>query len=75
MKAFEPCEEYDGKKINKIFGDYGRKADVNDLSLELTEKISKHIFMLVLQSVKNCIGDVAAFTNPEHIKHLKRSEV
>ena len=28
-----------------------------------------------MNSVKGCIGDVAAFTNPEHIKNLKRSEV
>lgn len=44
MKAFGPCEEYDGKKINKIFGDYGRKADVNDLAQDLNEKISNYIF-------------------------------
>ena len=41
IKAFGPCEEYDGKKINKIFGEYGRRADVNDLAIDLNEKISK----------------------------------
>jgi Ca2+-binding EF-hand superfamily protein len=25
--------------------------------------------------VKECIGDVAAFTNPDHLKHLKVSKV
>ena len=29
----------------------------------------------VLNSVRACIGDVAAFTDPEHLKHLKRSQV
>ncbi len=39
-------------------------------------KKSVTIFLTeVLQSVKACIGDVAAFTDPEHLKHLKRAKV
>lgn len=28
-----------------------------------------------MNSVKKCIGDVEAFTNPQHIKELKKSKV
>jgi hypothetical protein len=30
---------------------------------------------LVYATVKPCIGDVAAFTDPEHLKNLKQSAV
>ena len=40
MKEFEPCEKYDGKRINREFRDYGRKVDLNDLAEELTPRIS-----------------------------------
>ena len=41
MKDFAPCTDYEGKKIKKVFGDYGRKADINDLTLDLDSKTSK----------------------------------
>lgn len=66
--AFEPCPEYDSKKLKRIFGEYGRRADLNDLALDLDKKT-------IIKSVKKCIGDVAAFTNPDHLKHLKKSKV
>lgn len=40
MKEFQPCEKYDGKKITKIFADYGRKANVHDLAVDLNQKVS-----------------------------------
>ena len=30
------------------------------------------LIIQVIKSVKGCIGDVAAFTDPEHLKHLKK---
>jgi hypothetical protein len=38
IKAFTPCEEYDGKKITKEFREFGRKADINDYSQSITPK-------------------------------------
>ena len=40
LTDFAPCPEYDGKKIKKVFADYGRKADINDLTLDLDSKTS-----------------------------------
>ena len=41
MKEFNACPEYDGKKLMKEFREYGRKADLNELSEFLTPKQSK----------------------------------
>lgn len=68
VTAFQPCEEYDGKKIKREFAEYGRRADLNDLAADLDKKT-------ILKSVKKCIGDVASFTNPDHLKHLKKTLV
>lgn len=38
MKEFTPCPAYDGKKLQKEFREYGRRADLNDLSDFLTVK-------------------------------------
>ena len=38
MKAFDACPEYDGKKLMREFKEYGRKADLNELSTFLTPK-------------------------------------
>lgn len=38
IKAFAPCDEYEGKKINRQFREFGRKADVNDFSQAITPK-------------------------------------
>ena len=44
MTDFAPCPEYDGKKIEKAFSNYGKKADLNDLTLDLDSKTSKYLF-------------------------------
>lgn len=33
------------------------------------------LYFLVLTVIKPCIGDVASFTNPDHLKSLKQSKV
>lgn len=33
------------------------------------------LLILVIKSVKKCIGDVATFTDPEHLKHLKKKNI
>lgn len=38
MKEFNTCPEYDGKKLTREFKEYGRKADLNELSEFLTPK-------------------------------------
>lgn len=38
MKEFNACPQYDGKKLMKEFKEYGRKADLNELSAFLTPK-------------------------------------
>ena len=40
FKGFQPCEKYDGKRINREFMEFGRKVDLNDLSEELNSKMS-----------------------------------
>ena len=45
VTAFEPCPDYDGKKLKRAFSDYGRKADLNDLALDLSEKVSTYSFL------------------------------
>ena len=40
MKEFTPCDQYDSKRINRAFRDFGRKVDLNDLADELTPRIS-----------------------------------
>ena len=32
MKDFAPCDDYNGKKINREFREFGRKVDLNDLA-------------------------------------------
>ncbi len=32
LKAFKPCPKYKGKKIKKIFYQFGKKADLNKFS-------------------------------------------
>jgi Ca2+-binding EF-hand superfamily protein len=39
MKEFNTCPEYDGKKLTREFKEYGRRADLNELSEFLTPKI------------------------------------
>ena len=39
MKAFNACPAYDGKKLQKEFREYGRRADLNELSEFLTPKM------------------------------------
>jgi hypothetical protein len=48
IKNFKVCDKYDGKKINKEFREYGRKADLNELSEDLSPKIGNffHLFSL-----------------------------
>ena len=48
MKEFNPCPNYEGKKIKRIFADYGRRADINDLTLDLESKLSKNYVMKLL---------------------------
>ncbi len=43
MKDFTPCAKYDGKKLAKEFREYGRKADLNELSESLNPKLGKTI--------------------------------
>ena len=43
MKEFNTCPEYDGKKLMKEFREYGRKADLNELSSFLTPKMGNGI--------------------------------
>lgn len=38
MKEFNACPEYDGKKLLKEFREYGRRADLNELSEFLNPK-------------------------------------
>lgn len=38
MKEFNACPEYQGKKLMKEFREYGRRADLNELSEFLTPK-------------------------------------
>jgi hypothetical protein len=38
MKEFNICPDYQGKKLAKEFREYGRRADLNDLSSSLTPK-------------------------------------
>jgi len=40
IKDFTPCEDYDGKKINKEFKEFGRRADLNDFAQSITPKQS-----------------------------------
>lgn len=40
----------------------------------LLEKVL-HVLILVYNTVKPCIGDVAGFVDPEHLKSLKQSKV
>lgn len=45
---------------------------------QLIRSIQKEVLAfinLVITLVKPCIGDVAAFTDPEHLKNLKQSKV
>ncbi len=44
MKEFNACPEYDGKRLQKSFRDYGRKADLNALSESLTPKLGNGRF-------------------------------
>jgi hypothetical protein len=46
VKAFDPCPDYDHKKVSRAFSEYGRKADLNDLAQDLTPKISMLIFYI-----------------------------
>ena len=39
MKEFSACPEYDGKKLMREFREYGRRADLNELSEFLTPKM------------------------------------
>ena len=41
-----------------------------------SQKKLVHIhFYQVIKSVKKCIGDVEAFTNPDHLKNLKKKNI
>lgn len=40
-----------------------------------TQEAVIQILYIVYNTVKPCIGDVAAFTDPEHLKNLKQSTV
>ena len=41
-----------------------------------SQKKLVHIhFYQVIKSVKKCIGDVETFTNPDHLKHLKKKTI
>jgi hypothetical protein len=44
MKDFNACPEYDGKKLMKEFREYGRRADLNELSEFLTPKMGNALF-------------------------------
>ena len=72
MKDFNACPQYDGKKLLKQFKEYGRKADLNELSEFLTPKTGNCCFNLVLKMVSKCAGDINKATNPEHLKKLNR---
>jgi hypothetical protein len=41
LKEFNTCPEYDGKKLTKEFKEYGRRADLNELSKLLNPKLGK----------------------------------
>ena len=41
LKEFNTCPEYDGKKLTKEFKEYGRRADLNELSKLLNPKFGK----------------------------------
>jgi hypothetical protein len=45
MKDFTPCPEYDGKKLMREFREYGRRADLNELSEFLTVKSGNGTFI------------------------------
>jgi hypothetical protein len=68
IKAFTPCEEYDGKRITREFREFGRRVDINDFSQSLTPK-------QVLNAVEKCIGDVESLAHDENIKVLDKTEV
>lgn len=38
IKAFTPCDEYEGKRINREFREFGRRVDINDFSQAITPK-------------------------------------
>jgi hypothetical protein len=44
LKEFNACPEYDGKKLTKEFREYGRRADLNELSEFLTPKLGNGCF-------------------------------
>lgn len=49
MKDFNACPEYQGNKLMKEFREYGRKADLNELSESLTPKLG---ILFAIQSLK-----------------------
>lgn len=51
INAFNPCPEYDGKKIVKAFKELGRKADMNDFSQAITPKQGNYFSIKVLNSI------------------------
>eukprot|EP00919_Chromeraceae_sp_WS-2016_P031070 GHVR01073462.1.p1 GENE.GHVR01073462.1~~GHVR01073462.1.p1 ORF type:complete len:119 (+),score=4.53 GHVR01073462.1:36-392(+) len=68
MKNFTVCQGYDGKKIQKEFSEFGRKADLNDLAGELSSSI-------ILNSIKKCVGDVSKVSNPEILMTMKKNVI
>lgn len=51
MREFSPCPQYDGKKLMREFKEYGRKADLNELSTFLTPKSGNGNSYLVIKMV------------------------
>ena len=45
IKAFSPCETYEGKKISKVFREFGRRVDINDFVQDLSPKIGNICLM------------------------------
>ena len=72
MKDFNPCPEYEGKKLAKEFKEYGRRADLNELSDFLTPKSGNCRFNLVINMVKGCAGNIKSASDPNHLKNLNR---
>ena len=75
MKGFNACPEYDGKKLMREFKEYGRKADLNELSEFLNPKMGNGSFYLVIKMVQKCAGNINQASNPEHLRKLSKTEI
>ena len=75
MKEFNACPEYDGKKLMKEFREYGRRADLNELSEFLSPKMGNGNSKVVLKMVQKCAGNIEKASNPDHIQKLNKAEI